>query len=345
MNENLPDPMVPADADLRDFAFMPLDVARLRDSDLAALEEPEACWSAVLLWCASWHQIPAGSLPDDDRVLSNFAGYGRVVKEWQRVKTGAMRGWVLCADGRWYHPVVAEKATESWLSKLRHAYGKLCERIRKENGNRKTAGIDPLPFPTFEAWNSGGRPAEIEILPAEIEILPAEDIRRSVGKSTSSVGKSNSSAGIPAENALKGQGQGQGQGQGYSSEEGIRSPSETAADASASGAVGEEGDDPEDVAWCKSADAVALLTLSGKYNPHHARATLREWVRLHGPTVTRQAIVSAQTVAATDPLTYAAKRLANLRAQGSAGVIRTTAPVEDRPWERLGMTREQWEAV
>ncbi len=114
------EPLTPPDCDLRDFAFMPLDVVRLRDSDLAALEAPEACWAAVLLWCASWHQIPAASLPDDDRVLANLAGFGRVVKEWQRVRSGALRGWVMCSDGRLYHPVIAEKANDAWNEK--HAY-------------------------------------------------------------------------------------------------------------------------------------------------------------------------------------------------------------------------------
>ena len=33
----LHDPLVPADVDLRDFGFMPLDVLRLRDSDMMAL--------------------------------------------------------------------------------------------------------------------------------------------------------------------------------------------------------------------------------------------------------------------------------------------------------------------
>ncbi len=95
-------PLVPEDVDLQDFAYMPLDVRRLRDSDLAAMETPESCWAAVLLWAASWHQVPAASLPDDDRVLSNLAGYGRVVSEWQKVKEGALRGWVKCSDGRLY---------------------------------------------------------------------------------------------------------------------------------------------------------------------------------------------------------------------------------------------------
>lgn len=112
-----PAPLVPSDVDLRDFAFMPLDVVRLRDSDLSASANGEEFRAAVLLWCASWHQVPAASIPNDDAILSSLAGFGRVVKEWLKVRKGALRGWVLCSDGRLYHPVVAEKARDAWESK------------------------------------------------------------------------------------------------------------------------------------------------------------------------------------------------------------------------------------
>lgn len=143
-------PLTSPDCDLRDFAFMPLDVVRLRDSDLAAMESPEACWSAVLLWCASWHQIPAASLPDDDRVLANLAGFGRVVKEWQRVRDGALRGWIKCADGRLYHPVIAEKANEAFIRKLEQGWRTECARIKKLNQRNKTDN----PLPTLEEFLS-----------------------------------------------------------------------------------------------------------------------------------------------------------------------------------------------
>jgi|CXWL01.1.fsa_nt_gi hypothetical protein len=136
-------PLTPADCDLRDFEFMPLSVVRLRDSDMAALQSPEECWAAVLLWSAAWHQVPAASLPDDDRVLSVLAGYGRVVKEWMRVRAGALRGFVRCADGRLYHPVVAEKAREAWESKLRRMHATECSRIHMRNKRQNT--ITPAP--------------------------------------------------------------------------------------------------------------------------------------------------------------------------------------------------------
>lgn len=113
----MPEPLVPAHVDLRDFPFMPLDVARLRDSAIVDEVSGDEFRAAILLWCASWHQVPAGSLPNDTKQLSKFAGYGRVVSEWEKVAEGALYGWVECSDGRLYHPVVAEKAIEAWEKK------------------------------------------------------------------------------------------------------------------------------------------------------------------------------------------------------------------------------------
>ncbi|MBP7704174.1 MAG: DUF1376 domain-containing protein [Caulobacter sp.] len=96
---------------------MPLHVARLRDSDLAAEADPEACWYAVMLWAASWHQLPAASLPDNEAVLARLCGLGRDVKTFRKHRAAAMRGFVLCDDGRWYHPVVAEAANSAWEEK------------------------------------------------------------------------------------------------------------------------------------------------------------------------------------------------------------------------------------
>lgn len=113
-------PLTPPDCDLRDFGYMPLDVRRLRDSSAATAENPEEFRAAVLLWCAAWHQVPAGSLPDNDRELSSLAGFGRFMSEWLKVRDGALRGFILCDDGRLYHRVVCEKALEAWIERLQH---------------------------------------------------------------------------------------------------------------------------------------------------------------------------------------------------------------------------------
>ncbi|TDR90319.1 uncharacterized protein DUF1376 [Enterovirga rhinocerotis] len=153
-----PAPLVPADCDLRDFAFMPLDVARLRDSDLAANETPEACWAAVLLWAASWHQVPAGSIPNDDRWIAKTAGYahrGKIAREWKAVREGALRNWVECDDGRLYHPVVAEKANAAWEGRIRQRWMTECARIKKHN-QRHTMSLE---IPSLEDWVSSGCPS------------------------------------------------------------------------------------------------------------------------------------------------------------------------------------------
>lgn len=107
--------MTGPDVDLRGLPFMPLDTVRLMDSDLFALSTGEEFKAALSLWCKAWQQVPAASLPDDDRVLAHLSGSGN---RWRKIRDAAMRGFVLCSDGRWYHPVIAEKAQEAWKHRV-----------------------------------------------------------------------------------------------------------------------------------------------------------------------------------------------------------------------------------
>jgi len=112
---NLPVPLTPADCDLRDFQFMPVDVHRLLTSETWILGTGDERAAAMTLWLASWHQVPAGSIPKDDRMLAHLSQSG---SKWKKLKTHTLRGWIEAADGRLYHPVVAEKALEAWVEKL-----------------------------------------------------------------------------------------------------------------------------------------------------------------------------------------------------------------------------------
>jgi hypothetical protein len=116
----LPLPLVPADVDLRKFPFMPLHVRELRDSDFVATASGDAFRAAILLWCAAWHQLPAGSLPDDNRTLANLAGYGRDLSGWQEVRPMALDGFILCSDGRLYHPMLAKSAVHVWRQREKY---------------------------------------------------------------------------------------------------------------------------------------------------------------------------------------------------------------------------------
>lgn len=128
---HLPHPLVPANCTLSDFAFMPLDVRRLLTSETWVLANGEERAAAMCLWLESWHQTPAGSLPDNDRMLAHLSQ----CSNWASVKEQALRGWIKCSDGRLYHKVVAEKALEAWIEKLLAA-------ISGALGNAKRWGVD-----------------------------------------------------------------------------------------------------------------------------------------------------------------------------------------------------------
>lgn len=115
---NLPRPIVPENCNLGDFPFMPLDVRRLLSSETWILGTGDERAAAMCLWLESWHQIPAGSLPDNDRMLAHLSQCAK----WAKVKEQALRGWVKCSDGRLYHKVVAEKALEAWIEKLLNSF-------------------------------------------------------------------------------------------------------------------------------------------------------------------------------------------------------------------------------
>jgi hypothetical protein len=119
MPSEVPDPLVDADTDLTDFKFMPLEVSRLLGSEwwiVACSEDPRRAMAAINLWARSWHQRPAGSLPSNDVVLASLAMVPLLV--WREIRDAVMEPWVLCSDGRWYHPVVSEKVREAWEDKL-----------------------------------------------------------------------------------------------------------------------------------------------------------------------------------------------------------------------------------
>ena len=132
---------------------MPFDVQYWRDSDFTVRASGDEFRACMMLCWASWHQVPAGSIPDDDRVLAALCGLGRTtqaVKEWIEIREAVLYDWVLCDDGRFYHPKVAEKVLTAWNGRqesgVRFAGGQTrLQRLRAEHsGHRlklKEAGI------------------------------------------------------------------------------------------------------------------------------------------------------------------------------------------------------------
>ena len=160
-----PQPPLAPNVDLRGLPFMPLDVARLLDSVFVAVSTGDEFKAGMTLCCKSWWQVPAASLPNDERVLAHLSGAG---SRWKRIRRMAMWGWVLCSDGRWYHPVVAEKAVQAWAHRTAQR-----DRAAKRWQHHSDATAQPAAhsaaYPTAHATALQGRGTETETVKGERE--------------------------------------------------------------------------------------------------------------------------------------------------------------------------------
>ena len=89
---DLPDPLVPVEVDLRDFAGMWLDVDRVLKSETWRLGTSDEKSAAITLWMESWHEVPAGSLPAEDHRIRGLAGLAENPEKWRKVREKALRG-------------------------------------------------------------------------------------------------------------------------------------------------------------------------------------------------------------------------------------------------------------
>jgi uncharacterized phage protein (TIGR02220 family) len=139
------EPLVPADVDLRGLEYMPLFGNHLFGSDFNS-HCSDAEWRAgVTLWWAAWNQVPAASLPNEDIALARLADLGRDVKAWRRVKERALRGFVLCLDGRLYHRFLALQAIVAWEKRVKEREKK--RRWRDGLRDRDAMHAEPGPRP------------------------------------------------------------------------------------------------------------------------------------------------------------------------------------------------------
>lgn len=267
----MPAPLTPADSDLQDFPFMPLQVARLRDSDLAAEEEPEACWYAVLLWAASWHQLPAGSLPNNDAVLTKLIGLGRDLKTFRKHKDGALRGFVLCDDGRLYHGVVAEQVNAAWDGKLQQRWRSECARVKK--ANQRSGGDQPLP--SYEEF--------LATLPATSRPLnvPRDNEARPEGHNGPSPG---TGGGCPPGNDVQERETGTGRSSSDPDGSGDKPPP-----------------DPKKQAWDV---ALKVLMDRGRYNRQGAAQLVGKWSKQHPAERILKVATAAWEAGTLDPVSY-----------------------------------------
>jgi hypothetical protein len=120
----------------------------------------------VMLWGEAYKAVPAGSLPDNDDDLAEAAGFGFDVAGFLAAKDEIMAPWVMCSDGRWYHPTLCEVVIEAWdrVSEKRQT-----ERIKKANQraalHAKKAGVSSKTSPV---------PAETGLVPGDTANVPGD---------------------------------------------------------------------------------------------------------------------------------------------------------------------------
>lgn len=284
MND-LPAPLTPPDCDLRGMPFMQVDIIRLLDSDFFALASAEEFRAGFTLWCKSWHQVPAGSLPDDDRILAHLSGLRDKCDMWRDMRDMCLRGWVKCSDGRLYHPVVCEKALEVLPQRKEFKEKKNADLSRKERERRDRKDM-------FAALKAIGITPDFKTKTSELRALMSQhdvthchsDMSRTGHADVTAKERERERDSIPFPN-------GKGAAEEKSEKQSELLP------------------DPDKAFWdsAKSFLGKSKASLIGK------------WVSEYGREDAAKAIGAAQVARAVDPVSYIEKTLRQTRSGGGDG--------------------------
>lgn len=123
---SLPAPLVDDDVGMDGNDWFPLYYDRLLGSRFWRGASDLARARSVMLWAHAYKETPPASLPNDDVDLADMAGFGTgsdAVAAFLKHKAEILTPWILCSDGRLYHPTLAEVVAESWakMNKQRQA--------------------------------------------------------------------------------------------------------------------------------------------------------------------------------------------------------------------------------
>jgi hypothetical protein len=160
VSTELPDPLVPAEVDLRGLDYMPMLGNHLFGSEFNAAASDSEWRAALTLWWAAWNQVPAGSLPSDDNALCRLADLGRDLKTWRKLKTRAMHGFIACVDGRYYHEFLCRQVMIAWDKRVKERQRKAAWRKTREGtGSGQDADV-PRDKTDRERGRDGSVPAD-----------------------------------------------------------------------------------------------------------------------------------------------------------------------------------------
>jgi hypothetical protein len=186
---------------------MPLYGHHLFGSEFEAAVSDFGWRTGVTLWWAAWNQVPAASLPNDDIAITKLALLGRDVRAFRKIKAEALRGFVLCDDGRLYHDKLSVWALEAWARRVKERNRKAKWREAKDRdgdvprtgtGRGQERGQDR----SVDVPEDGTSPLKgSEVKGSEVE-LQKPSVGENLGNST---GVDNSPNGkLPADKSAKG---------------------------------------------------------------------------------------------------------------------------------------------
>lgn len=107
----LPAPLTPSDCDLRGICReMPMPQMFFHEP-YNLLAAPDILIARIRLMEWAWASNPTASIPECDG-LFRAARLSR--RRWNKVRDEVLHSWVLCRDGRYYHPDLADLACRKW---------------------------------------------------------------------------------------------------------------------------------------------------------------------------------------------------------------------------------------
>ena len=142
-------PVPPYAADIKANGYRPeVDWQRIKASKTWRLCQPEQRNNLLRLWMECWNEVPAGSWEDDDEIIA--AAIDMPIRLFQAHRDQLMRGWYLAADGRLYHPVIAEMVM-AMVEKRRD----IAKRVRDHRERRKSSS-QSAPKPELSPVSNDG---------------------------------------------------------------------------------------------------------------------------------------------------------------------------------------------
>ena len=140
--------------DLSSMTYMPLMIKEFVASRLVNGVKSIYSINNLALCASAFHQVPAGSVPDDDIEIATMSGFRGSDEEFQQAKAVILRGFIKHADNRWYHPFVVRRSIEIW-DKNEHQRERYRSQTEKANEARRRAAAERREMRGYQGRRDG----------------------------------------------------------------------------------------------------------------------------------------------------------------------------------------------